>query len=323
METSRFALGAMTFGSKLEQADARQVLHEALDHGVNLIDTADSYGKSEEMLGSLLHPEKREKVFLATKVFRRFCRDKHVGRNSRVNIINSLHRSLKLLQTDYVDLYQLHHPDAETPIMETLGTLNDMIRQGKVRYVGVSNHFAWQMAFMLGEARQANLEPILSAQLNYNIIDRQIERETVPFCNRFNMAIMCYGPLAGGILTGKYHGPDDIPENSRAARNDQLRQDLQDPVVQDVVDQLRQISEETGLKMNQLAMLWLKAKPHATVMLLGGSKPEHFRDMYTIADRDLDEDVVARIDQLSSPRVFSAYRNQPVRPGFIVDPAHC
>ena len=313
MQVSRFCLGAMTFGGKLDRAACKRVVDEALDQGVNFIDTADSYGDSEEVLGEVVSPERRDKVFLTTKVFRRFCRDGRVARNCRTNIISSLERSLRLLKTDYVDLYQLHHPDEDAPIEETLETLDTLVTQGKVRYVGVSNHYAWQMAYMLGLCRAHAREPLASIQANYNVLDRQVERSTVPFCNKFNIAMMCYGPLCGGILTGKYMGREQPPEGTRAAGMKPMQEYLDDETVQRIVEGLAAIAEEQGLRMNQLAILWLVAKPHATTIILGGTKPEHFTQILEVADRRLPEDVVQRIDELSAPRVYTPFMNQSFR----------
>ena len=316
MNVSRFCLGAMNFTNALDLGDAARVVDEALDQGVNFIDTADSYADSEEVLGKILSQGRRDRVYLATKVFRQFCRDRRVGRNGRVNIINALERSLRLLQTDYVDLYQLHHPDEQTPIDETLAALDRLVKQGKVRHVGVSNHYAWQMAYMIAASQAHGWEPLVSIQANYDILDRQIERETVPFCQRFNVALMCYGPLCGGILTGKYHGPEGIPEGSRAAKNRPMQEYLNNEAVEHIVKELRQIADENGLQMNQTSILWLMSKPHATSILVGGSKPEHFTQIYEIADKELPEEAVQRIDALSESRVYIPFRNQPFRGGF-------
>lgn len=315
MKVSRFCLGAMTFGGKLDQAAAARVVDEALDAGVNMIDTADSYGASEEVLGNILDPVKREKVFLATKVFMRVCRGGRIGRNSRVNIIDSLHRSLRLLKTDYVDLYQLHHPDPDTPLEETIAALDTLVGEGKIRYVGVSNHYAWQMAAMITLAAARNRERPVSLQSNYNIISRQIEMETVPFLRRFNVALMCYSPLAGGILTGKYQRAAEIPEGFRGKTHRKMRQYLEDPVVQSIVDELETIARDASLTMNQLAILWLKAKPHATAIIVGGSAPEHFSAIYEVQDTTLDPEIVDRIDRLSAPRIYSPFENQPFAAG--------
>lgn len=325
MNVSRFCLGAMTFGGHIksgldEEASAR-IVDEALDNGVNFIDTADSYGPSEETLGQVLDKVKRERVFLATKVFRVYCRDKRAGRNSRVNILNSLERSLRLLNTDYVDLYQLHHPDPDTPIEETLATLDLIVKQGKARYVGVSNHYAWQMAWMLGECKARNWEPLVSVQSNYSLIERQVEREIQPFCRRFNIAMMCYSPLAGGVLTGKYMGKDTVPEGTRAARMKALAAMLDDPVVKATLEELQAVAQENDLQMNQAAILWLKAKQEATTIIIGGSKPEHFSQLYEVADAELPEECVERLDRVSEDRIHLRFLNQgffqgaPLTPG--------
>lgn len=313
MRVSRLCLGGMTFGGKLDRDDAQKVVDEAIDAGVNFIDTADSYGGSEEVIGQVLPPEKREKVFLATKVFRRFCRDERLGRNSRVNMINSLERSLRLMKTDYVDLYQLHHPDDETPLEETMSTLDRFVRDGKVRYVAVSNHYAWQMAYMLGLAKAHDWEPIVSIQACYSLVDRQVENDTVPFCNKFNIGMMCYSPLAGGVLTGKYHDADGIPEGSRGSQANYIQNYLENEDVGKSVAELRAVAGENGLELNQAAILWLLAKPHATTVILGGTKPGHFSQIYEVADKELPAEAVERLDEVSLPRRYSDFLNQPQR----------
>ncbi|MCP4639049.1 MAG: aldo/keto reductase [bacterium] len=313
MKVSRLCVGSMTFGGRLDFESSARVVDEALDRGINFIDTADSYGSSEETLGRILSQEKREKVYLATKVFRQLCRDKQVGRNSRVNIIHSLERSLRLLNTDYVDLYQLHHPDPDTPIQETLETLDSLVKQGKVRHVGVSNHYAWQMAYMLGESKANGWSPLVSIQANHSILDRQVEMETVPFCDRFNIAMMCYSPLAGGVLTGKYMGVESPPEDSRAASMNYLMAYLEDDGVTTILDNMREIAVDLDLTMNQLAVSWLLAKPYATTVILGGTKPEHFSAIYDVADQELPPEVVGKIDEVSAARVYGPFTNQPQR----------
>lgn len=317
MKVSRFVLGSMMFGRKIDQETTCRVVDEAIDNGVNFIDTADSYGDSEKFLGNALNSEKRERVYLTTKVFSRFCRDRRITRNCRTNIINSLERSLKRLKTDYIDLYQLHHPDPEAPIGETLMTLDNLVRQGKIRYYGVSNHYAWQMAYMLGLSKCQKMEPMISLQADYNILDRQIERETISFLKKFNIALMCYSPLCGGILTGKYMGQEnDPPEGSRAKEHSGFRSYVEDREVQEILRNLKEIRTETGLNMNQLSVLWLLSKPQVTTVILGGSKPEHFTQLYEIADETISEEVVKKIDEISDCRVWQKFMNQPMVNGF-------
>ncbi|HEX8523341.1 MAG TPA: aldo/keto reductase [Tepidisphaeraceae bacterium] len=314
MQVSRFCLGGMMFSRKLDLDQSRQVVDEALDQGVNFIDTAESYGDSEEFLGNIL-ASRRDKVYLATKVYTKRATDGRCGRNSRVNIINSLERSLKLLQTDYIDLYQLHHPDTETPPEETLSTLDLIIRQGKVRYVGVTNHYAWQMAAMIGQAKLHGFAPIVSIQCSYSIVDRPAEMETVPMAQRFNLALMAYYPLRAGVLTGKYKSPTDIPADSRAQQDPKVQRLLKHPKLFDVLDAVKTVGEKHQLKMNQVAMLWLLSKPWVTTPILGGSHPDHFRDTYAIAGRALPPEDLQRIDEVSHDFVYKPFVNQPVEAG--------
>ncbi len=320
MEISRLSLGGMTFGRSLDRAQCARVIDEALDRGVNFIDTADSYGDSEAILGELLSPEKRERVFLATKVYRQSCRGGKAARNSRTNILDSLERSLRLLKTGYVDLYQLHHPDPHTPIQETLATLDTIVKQGKARYAGVSNHYAWQMALMLGEAKARGLEPIVSYQANYSILDRQLEIEAVEFLRKFNLALMCYSPLSSGVLTGKYHTGKGLPEGSRATAVRYLDRYIASESVARILVELKPIAAEQGLELNQLAILWLLAKPHVTTVILGGSRPEHFSQIYDAMGRPLPEETVQKIDAVSESCIYSPYLNQGHRTAPALNP---
>ncbi len=318
MMVSRFCLGTMMFSRKLDLEGSRRVVDEAIDHGVNFIDTADSYGDSEDLLGRILSAGKRERVYLATKVYRQHSRDKRVARNSRVNIINQLEQSLRLMRTDYVDLYQLHHPDDQTPIDETLDTLNTLVSQGKIRYWGVSNHYAWQAGYMLGTCHARRLNPPVSLQADYSLVNPQIERESVPLCRRVNLALMAYSPLGGGVLTGKYHDGDGrvtVPENVRF-ENERWHEMLRDRDGVDVVKTCRRVAEENNLEMSQAAILWLKSKPWVTTVILGGSRPEHYTRIYDVADAGLPAEAVRELDEVSARRQYSPFKNQPVQGGF-------
>ncbi len=315
MSVSRLCLGAMTFSKAINDDDAGRVIDEALDRGVNFIDTADSYAESEVTLGKHLGDGKRDRVFIVSKVFRQFTREKHAARNSRTNIVHNVDRSLARLRTDHLDLFLLHHPDPQTPVEQTLHTLDTLVKQGKIRYWGVSNHYAWQMTYMLGLSRERHLEPLSCVQSSYSILERQIEQEIVPMLQRFNIALMCYSPLGGGILTGKYHPESGEPASSERAEAGKFRARVEDESVGHIVRSLRGIAKEQGLEMNQLATAWLLSKPWATTVLMGGSKPEHFTPIYEVADRRLPDDVVERIDELSLPRVYCEPINQPQRAG--------
>jgi aryl-alcohol dehydrogenase-like predicted oxidoreductase len=306
----------MMFSRKIDAGATRRVIDEALDRGVNFIDTAESYTDSEDYIGRALQG-RRDKVYLATKVYthRAAGGDESLGRNSRANIELSLDRSLGQLRTDRVDLYQLHHPDPKTPLDETLQTLDRAVRAGKVRYVGVTNHYSWQVAWMVARARMLNFDPIVSIQCRYNVLDRVVETETVPMVTRFGLAMMAYAPLCGGMLTGKYRRGQTTQQGTRSEEDRKLQALLSNEKAFDVIDRLNDIARRENLQLPQLAMLWLLGKPYLTTPILGGSKPEHFRIMYDIADRELSREVMSEIDAVSTPFIYRAFENQPMREG--------
>lgn len=313
MNVSRLCLGGMMFSRKIDPDGTCRVIHEALERGVNFIDTAESYTDSEDYIGRALEG-RRDKVSLATKVYTQRAGEEH-GRNSRANLELSLERSLKQLRTDRIDLYQLHHPDPKTLLDETLETLGRAVKAGKVRYVGVTNHYAWQMAWMIGRAQMLNLAPIVSIQCRYNVLDRVVETETVPMAARFGLAMMAYAPLCGGMLSGKYRRGQSTQQGTRSEDDKKLQALLSNDKAFDTIDRLIEIARREKLELPQLAMLWLTSKPYPTTPILGGSKPEHFRIMYDIADRELPAEVVGEIDELSMPFIYRRFENQPMREG--------
>jgi aryl-alcohol dehydrogenase-like predicted oxidoreductase len=316
LKVSRLCLGGMMFSRKIDVDGTRRVIDEALDAGVNFIDTAESYTDSEDYIGRAVQG-RRDKVYLATKVYthRAAGGDESLGRNSRANIQTSLERSLEQLRTDRVDLYQLHHPDPKTPLDETLQTLDRAVKAGKIRYVGVTNHYSWQMAWMIARAQNLGFDPIISIQCRYNVLDRVVETETVPMATRFGLAMMAYAPLCGGMLTGKYPRGQTTQQGTRSEEDTKLQALLDNDKAFDVIDRLQAIARRENLQLPQLAMLWLMGKPYLTTPILGGSKPEHFRIMYEIADRELSPDVMSEIDAASTPFIHRPFENQPMREG--------
>ena len=315
MEVSRLCLGGMMFSRVIDADGTRRIVDEALDRGINFIDTAESYTDSEDFLGRALEG-RRERVYLATKCYTKRARDGRCGRNSRVNLLFSIEHSLRQLRTDYVDLYQLHHPDPVTHVDETLSTLDLVVKQGKARHVGVTNHYAWHVAYMMSLAKANGWEPVVSLQARYNILDRVVENESFPMSRRFNLAFMAYAPLCGGLLSGKYARGQPPPDGARAARGDEkLQRRLGDQRAFDVIDQLKPIAEREGLSLNQLAILWLMFDPYVTSVIIGGSRPEHFRAAYDVADRKLSEQTMREIDDLSREFCYREFENQPVRGG--------
>lgn len=315
IEVSRLGLGCMDFPVRLGEAESAKLVGRAMEMGVNLLDTADTYddGKSEEIVGRIIKG-KRDQIVLATKFWAVMYKRPNGGGCSRVHIMQAVEDSLRRLGSDYIDLYQLHHPDPNTPVEEVLSTLDALVRQGKIRYIGVSNHYAWQMAHMLGVSALHNWEPLVSIQCRYNIIDRVLENETVPFCERFNIATLIYGPLNGGILAGKLHKGEAPPEGSRVGK----ARSYQDKLTEDawhLLDELRGIAEKNNVGMNQLAFLWLLSKPVVTTILMGGSKPEHFEPIYGVGDLTIDPADLARIDEISGDWKYSPFHNQRMTHG--------
>ena len=315
IEVSRLCLGCMDFCERLDEGEAARVLDTALDNGVNFLDTADAYGRghNEEVVGRLLRG-KRHELVLATKFWVKMHKRPNGGGCSRLHILQAVEDSLRRLQTDYIDLYILHHPDPKTPVEETLSTLDTLVQQGKVRYLGVSNHYAWQMAHMLGVCALHNWEPLVSIQCRYNILDRVVENETLPFCERFNIATTIYGPQDRGILTGKYRRGEPVPEGSWLARYKRGQEKLTDELF-DILDELEAIAARHDVPLNQLAVAWLLTKPAVTSVIMGGSRPEHFEQLYGALDVRLDPAAVRRIDELSLPYRYGEFVNQPIRQG--------
>ncbi|NLO06701.1 MAG: aldo/keto reductase [candidate division WS1 bacterium] len=330
LKVSRLCLGAMNFPLECDFETTVATFQDAFDAGINFIDNADAYGRgeSEEVMGRALKEtsEQRENYVIATKCWVKMFDRKGGGGGrgggcSRRHIIQACENSLQRLQTDYIDLYQLHHPDPITPVEETLEALDRLIKDGKILYAGVCNHYAWQMAEMLGKASLHNLQPIISAQVSYSILDRVIENETIPFCRKFNVAIMGYGPLRGGILTGKYKRDEEPPEGSRFSNPRMAKHVLSDDIF-DTVEELEDIAERNGMLIHQLAMKWVLKNEAITTPILGGSKREHFQPMYGLFDMEVDPADMERIDEMSERHRYQPFGNQSQVGGYPNGPAY-
>jgi len=301
LKVSEIALGAGNFGKRVDQRTSTQTVDCALDHGVNFIDTADWYGDglSEKFLGNALK-DKRHQVILATK----FGSGVGEGINdrgcSRYHIIDALNQSLKRLRTDHVDLYQLHIPDADTPLEETARALDDLVRAGKVRYLGLSNHSAWQICDALWQSRALNLETFVSAQARYNLLDRRIEEELIPCCRRHGVGLMPWSGLAGGFLTGKYRRGEVPPEGSRMTNAPAINKRALAEENFDKLAPLQSFAEEHGYDIGQLAVMWLLAKPWVSSVLSGPMRPDQLDLYFAAADASLSAAEVTELDEISS-----------------------
>ncbi len=281
VKVSRICLGCLSFGSAnewfLELNEARPILQRALDLGINFFDTANEYsrGRSEEIVGELLK-DVRKDVVIGTKVYFPQGDGPNERGLSRVHIMQQINESLKRLQTDYVDLYQTHRWDYDTPIEETLRTLDNLVREGKVRYIGTSSMWAWQLAKALWTSERLRLEKFISMQPQYNLVYREEEREMVPFCIDQNIAIIPWSPLAGGFLTGKYKR--DVRPDSPRSRHTFMRDRYFLSEDFDIVDRVKEMATNKGVKLAQVALAWLLHKDYITAPIVGVTRIEHLED---------------------------------------------
>ncbi|HEY2706057.1 MAG TPA: aldo/keto reductase [Candidatus Dormibacteraeota bacterium] len=277
LAVSVVGLGTNNFGMKLDLEQSRAVVHAALDHGINLFDTSDSYGDSEQRLGEILQGS-RDDVLIATKFgsdVRRLGQDNGMdwgARGSRRYIRRAVENSLRRLRTEWIDLYQMHVPDPATPIEETLSTLDDLVHEGKVRYLGHSNFSGWQTADAEWIARTRNLERFISAQNRYSLLERAIEADLVPALERYEIGLLPYFPLASGLLTGKYRRGEAPPEGSRIQvwkRESVLTADTFD-----VLEKLEAFARERSITMLDVAIGGLAAQRTVSSVIAGATSPE-------------------------------------------------
>lgn len=297
-QVSIWCLGLMTFGWKTEQDEATRMIDRFLDQGGNFIDTANVYGrgKSETMTGIALQGGKRDKVFLATKVHGKMDdADPNAWGNSRFHIIKACEDSLRRLQTDHIDLYQIHRPQSAVPIDETLRALDDLIRQGKVRYIGTSTYAAYQVVESLWAAKELGLNRFVCEQPPYHILDRRIERELVPVALGYGLGIIPWSPLAGGKLTGKYRRGEPAPPNAR-----------EDPTkysegIWRVLEGLETLCRDKGCTMTAFANAWCAAQPGITSPILGPNSVAQLDENLAASEVTITEEDRKRVDELVKP----------------------
>jgi len=324
VSVSQFCLGTMMFGSwgNPDHDESIRIIHAALDAGINFIDTADVYGagESEEIVGKAL-AGRRDDVVLATKFHNPMGEDLNQRGNSRRWIMRAVEDSLRRLGTDWIDVYQVHRPDPSTDVEETLSALTDLVRQGKVRYIGSSTFPASQIVEAQVAARDRNLERFVTEQPPYSILVRGVEADVLPTCARHGIAVMCYSPLAGGWLSGRWRKDTGQQESSRAGRLPE-RFDLSNPYNQrklDAVEELAQLAEQTGLTLIQLAIAFATTHPAITSPLIGPRTMEQLETQLAAADVALTADVLDRIDEIVPPGITinpadSSFTNPALEP---------
>jgi aryl-alcohol dehydrogenase-like predicted oxidoreductase len=295
VKVSSLCLGCMMFGGKTSPDDSYAIIDKAIDAGINFLDTANVYslGRSEEVTGEALKRNgRRNHVVLATKVHGVMdAEDPNMQGNSRRHIIQQCEASLRRLQTDWIDLYQIHRPQSDIPIDETLRALDDLVRAGKVRYIGTTTFAAWQLAEAWYIAKELGLNRFVSEQPPYNLLDRRIERELLPFAQTYGIAIIPWSPIAGGLLTGKYQRGQEPPEGARFAdqSNPIYRRRLNDRIY-DVIEGLQPIAQQKGVPLSQLALAWVLHQPGVTSPIIGPRTMEQFDDNMRALDVEITDD---------------------------------
>ena len=301
VKVSEVSLGSwLTYGGSVAAEQATSCIHKAYALGVNFFDTANVYvrGDAEEIVGRALSGFERDSYFLATKVYFPMGEGPNDRGLSRKHIMEQCHASLKRLGVDYVDLYQCHRYDENTPLEETLRALDDLVRQGKALYVGVSEWSAEQIESAMRLAKEMNLDGIVSNQPRYNMIQRQIEDKVIPLCEREGVGQVVFSPLAQGVLTGKYSPGDAPEEGTRAANPEQNKfmEQLMNEEVLSAVQGLRGVASEAGLNMSQLALAWVLRQENVSSTIIGASRPEQVEDNVGAAGVKLTPDVIEEID---------------------------
>jgi 1-deoxyxylulose-5-phosphate synthase len=310
LQVSRLCLGTMTFGLQCDEDTSIAILDRAGEGGIDFIDTSDVYplgggletqGRTEEILGRWL-VGKRDRFVVATKCFGRTGPAPFDQGNSRKHILSAVDASLRRLQTDYIDLYQLHGYDPVTPIEETLGALDDLVRLGKVRYIGCSNFLTYQLVRAIGRSETLGLARFDSVQPRYNLLFRQIEREMLPFCGEDGVGVIPYNPLAGGLLSGKHSRAEGPTSGSRftlgtAARNYQERY-WHDREF-DTVEKLQPLADEAGVSLVTLAVAWVLANPAITAPIIGASRPDQLEANLAATTFTIDETLKQQLDEIT------------------------
>lgn len=301
LRVSAVGLGCNNFGQRTDLETARKVIHKAIDCGITLFDTADIYagmGGSETVLGEVLG-DRRKDIVLATKFAKPMSKDGTKQGASRRYIVDAVEASLKRLKTDWIDLYQQHEYDELTPIDETLRALDDLIAQGKVRYIGNSNFPAWRVAEAEYVAQQLGTHRFVSCQDELSLLVRDNEKDLVPAAQAYNLGLLPFFPLAGGMLTGKYAGAKDIPTDTRFGKTPYMQDRYLNPRNIEIVDKLQAFAQERGRTMLELAFSWLAAQPQVTSVIAGASQPEQIEQNVKAIAWELSEDELTAIDGMT------------------------
>jgi aryl-alcohol dehydrogenase-like predicted oxidoreductase len=305
VKVAPLTLGCMMFGGKTDLAETTRIIDRGIDAGINILDTANVYsrGRSEEFTGEVLKRNgRRQQIFLCTKVHGVMDDvDPNQQGNSRRHIIEQCEASLRRLQTDYIDLYQIHRPRPEIAIDETLRALDDLVRAGKVRYIGTTTFAGWQVVEALWASKELGLNRFVSEQPPYNLLDRRIERELVPAAQTFGLALIPWSPLGGGLLSGKYQRGQPIPPDSRYANPNPIQKRRFIEAVFDVIEPLSALAKEKGVTLAQLALAWTIHQPGITSPIIGPRTLEQLENNLGALSIEFSPDDFEKIDSLIPP----------------------
>lgn len=301
---SPLCLGTANFADPTPEKECIEIVKRAVDAGINMVDSADAYakGESERILGKALSQGGiRDKVLVATKVHYPMGTGPNDRGNSRLHIIKACEDSLRRMNTDYIDIYQMHRPDSETAVEETLGALTDLVQQGKIRYAGSSTHPAWQIMEALAVSERRGYTRYILEQPPYNLLDRRIENEIVPLCKAHGLGIIAWSPMAMGVLIGRYSSAEDYPEDSRA----ELRGGIYAERVTEkgiaVGRRFVELAKETGISPAQLSILWVKDQDGITAPIIGPRTMDQLEELIPVAEMVLDDDIRQACDELVPP----------------------
>ena len=311
LQVSRICLGTMTFGLQVDEERSREILDYSAGKGVTFLDAADVYplggdlttvGRTEEILGRWL-AGRRDDYIVATKCYGPMGSRPWQAGNSRRHVMDAIDASLRRLQTDYVDLYQLHFDDRSVPLDETLSALDDLVRVGKVRYIGCSNFLAFRLARAIGRSEALALVKFVSVQPRYNLIFREFERELFPLCLDEGIGVIPYNPIAGGLLSGKHDRSRPPDEGTRFTLGNAGRM-YQDRYwhdhVFDTIDSLAKLADEAGLSLTTMAVAWVLRNPAITSPIVGASRPDQLDDTIAAVEANLDDDLAQRLDEMTT-----------------------
>lgn len=301
LQVSAVGLGCNNFGMRIDAAQTKVVVDKAVELGITFFDTADVYGgrgRSEEFLGAAIK-EHRRNIVLATKFRTPMGEGPLWAGGSRKYIFEAVDASLKRLDTEYIDLYQMHFPDTATPIEETMRALDDVVRSGRARYIGCSNYNSWQVVEAQWVARSEHLSPYISAQNQYNLLDRRIERELAPACEKYGLGFLPYFPLANGFLTGKYRPGEPPPEGTRIAAMGQRAEGVLTEKNFEVLQKLEAFAQERGHAMIDLAIGWLASHSFVSSVIAGATKPEQLEQNVNAGDWHLTNEEMAEVDRIT------------------------